>query len=233
MYKLHMFFLADIDFLPNKNLYDMLRYYLQSMGSLTKKALIVPAFEIQKYGSLIPRNKKQLLKGIKNNSVIPFLSNIWLPGHAPTNYEKWKTAEKPYVVKWEPDYEPYVVVRNDVVEYDERFVGFGWNKVSHTMELEAQNYEYIVLPDVFIVHKPHTPSYDIGRYRSSPTYRLCLQVLKEEFIQKLNKNYNRLFEYSNTSVSFASVISKRRKRNFVAPQQTTVETNTDYPMNIE
>ncbi|KAJ8950879.1 hypothetical protein NQ318_011177 [Aromia moschata] len=212
-------FLTDIDFLPNKHMYDM--------------ALIVPAFEIQKYGSLIPRNKKQLLKGLRNKSVVPFLSSIWSSGHAPTNYEKWKTAEEPYQVKWEPDYEPYVIVRSDVVEYDERFVGFGWNKVSHIMELEAQNYEFIVLPDVFIVHKPHAPSYDIGRYRSSATYRLCLQVLKEEVIQKLNKKYNRLFEYSNSSINFANIVNKRRKRNFVPPEQTTVEINTDYPFNTE
>lgn len=75
-------------------------------------------------------------------------------------------------MKWEPDYEPYVVVKSDVVEYNEKFVGFGWNKVSHIMELEAQNYEFLVLPDTFIVHKPHAPSYDIARYRSSLVYRL-------------------------------------------------------------
>lgn len=226
-------FLADIDFLPNKNLYEMLIKYLFSLGSLEKKALVIPAFEIQSYGNLIPRNKKQVLKGLKNKSVIPFLSNVWSLGHAPTNYEKWKAAEEPYTVKWEPDYEPYVVVRRDVVEYDERFVGFGWNKVSHIMELEAQNYEFVVLPDVFIVHKPHAPSYDIARFRSSPSYRLCLQMLKEEFIQKLNRMYNRIFEYSNSSMNFANVSNKRRKRNFLPPVQTTVETNTDYPSNME
>lgn len=75
-------------------------------------------------------------------------------------------------MKWKPDYEPYVVVTSDVVEYNEKFVGFGWNKVSHIMELEAQNYEFLVLHDAFIVHKPHAPSYDIGRFRSSKVYRL-------------------------------------------------------------
>lgn len=40
------------------------------------------------------------------------------------------------------------------------------------MELEAQNYEFLVLPDTFIVHKPHAPSYDIARFRSSLVYRL-------------------------------------------------------------
>lgn len=75
-------------------------------------------------------------------------------------------------VNWKPDYEPYIVVRNDVVQYDERFVGFGWNKVSHIMELEAQDYEFMVLPDVFIVHVPHNPSDDIAQFRSSAPYRM-------------------------------------------------------------
>lgn len=75
-------------------------------------------------------------------------------------------------MKWERDYEPYVVVSKEVVEYDNRFMGFGWNKVSHIMELEAQGYSFVVLPNVFIVHKPHAPSYDIIKFRESPTYRM-------------------------------------------------------------
>ena len=46
----------------------------------------------------------------------------------------------PLQVNWEQDFEPYVVVRKDVLGYDERFVGFGWNKVSHIMELDAQGW---------------------------------------------------------------------------------------------
>lgn len=63
---------------------------------------------------------------------------MWPKGHAPTNYAKWRTATTPYRVEWEPDFEPYVVVRRDCPEYDQRFVGFGWNKVSHIVELDAQ-----------------------------------------------------------------------------------------------
>lgn len=64
--------------------------------------------------------------------------HVWPKGHAPTNYAKWRTATTLYKVEWEPDFEPYVVVRRDCPEYDQRFVGFGWNKVSHIMELDAQ-----------------------------------------------------------------------------------------------
>lgn len=75
-------------------------------------------------------------------------------------------------VQWEPDYEPYVVVRKNIVpEYDNRFVGFGWNKVSHIMELEAQGYSFIVLPNAFIIHMPHAPSFDIAKFRGSVQYR--------------------------------------------------------------
>lgn len=76
-----------------------------------------------------------------------------------------------FQVLWEPDYEPYVVVRKDIPEYDTRFVGFGWNKVSHIMELEAQGYDFIVLPNAFIIHMPHAPSFDIAKFRGSSQYR--------------------------------------------------------------
>lgn len=74
-------------------------------------------------------------------------------------------------MSWEPDYEPYVVVRSNVPKYDTRFVGFGWNKVSHIMELEARGYTFIVLPNAFIIHMPHAPSFDIAKFRGSSQYR--------------------------------------------------------------
>ena len=40
-------------------------------------------------------------------------------------------------MEWSPDYEPYIVVRSDVTQYNTQFVGFGWNKVSHIMKLDA------------------------------------------------------------------------------------------------
>lgn len=64
--------------------------------------------------------------------------HVWTKGHAPTNFAKWRTATTAYRVQWEADFEPYVMVRRDSPEYDRRFVGFGWNKVAHIMELDAQ-----------------------------------------------------------------------------------------------
>ena len=98
-------------------------------------------------------------------------------------------ASRPYKVKWAPDFEPYVLVQKNVTKYDERFMGFGWNKVSHIMELDAQGYEFVVLPKAFMIHSPHTPSLDITRYRTSKQYRDCLGDLKEHFMKELEQKY--------------------------------------------
>ena len=42
-----------------------------------------------------------------------------------------------FQVLWQQDFEPFIIAPQDMPQYDEHFVGFGWNKVSHIMELDA------------------------------------------------------------------------------------------------
>ncbi|KAJ8272340.1 hypothetical protein COCON_G00111990 [Conger conger] len=183
-------FLTDVDFLPMYGLYDYLRKsMLQLDMAHTKKALVVPAFETLRYRLSFPKSKAELLSMLDMGTLYTFRYHVWTKGHAPTNYAKWRTATTPYKVEWESDFEPYVVVRRDCPEYDQRFVGFGWNKVSHIMELDAQEYDLMVLPNAFMVHMPHAPSFDISKFRSSSSYRYCLTTLKEEFHQDLSRKY--------------------------------------------
>ncbi|XP_075423642.1 xylosyl- and glucuronyltransferase LARGE2 [Ascaphus truei] len=183
-------FLSDIDFLPMYGLYENLRKSIsqQDPGS-TKKAFVVPAFETLRYRLSFPKSKAELLSMLDMGALYTFRYHVWEKGHSPTNYGKWRTATTPYHVDWAPDFEPYVVVRRDCPEYDQRFLGFGWNKVSHIMELDAQEYELVVLPNAFIIHMPHAPSVDISKFRSSSNYRSCVQMLKDEFHQDLSRRY--------------------------------------------
>ncbi|KAG7274204.1 hypothetical protein CRUP_008580 [Coryphaenoides rupestris] len=171
-------FLSDIDFLPMYSLYEYLRKsVLQLDMTNSKKALVVPAFETLRYRLSYPKSKAELLY------------HVWTKGHAPTNFAKWRTATTPYHVQWEADFEPYVMVQRDSPEYDRRFVGFGWNKVAHIMELDAQEYEFVVLPNAYMIHMPHAPSFDITKFRSNKQYRVCLKTLKEEFQQNMSRRY--------------------------------------------
>ncbi|XP_075044317.1 xylosyl- and glucuronyltransferase LARGE2 [Mixophyes fleayi] len=183
-------FLSDIDFLPMYGLYDSLRKsIIQEDLASTQKALVVPAFETLRYRLSFPKSKADLLSMLDMGALYTFRFHVWEKGHAPTNYAKWRTATTPYHVDWAPNFEPYVVVRRDCPEYDQRFLGFGWNKVSHIMELDAKGYKLVVLPNAFIIHMPHAPSFDISKFRSSENYRLCVQTLKEEFHQDLSRRY--------------------------------------------
>ncbi|KAM4018139.1 xylosyl- and glucuronyltransferase LARGE2 isoform 1-T2 [Anomaloglossus baeobatrachus] len=183
-------FLSDIDFLPMYGLYESLRKsIIQEDMANTQKALVVPAFETLRYRLSFPKSKAELLSMLDMGTLYTFRYHVWEKGHAPTNYAKWRTATTSYLVNWAPNFEPYVVVRRDCPEYDQRFLGFGWNKVSHIMELDAKGYELMVLPNAFIIHMPHAPSFDISKFRSSENYRLCVQTLKEEFHQDLSRRY--------------------------------------------
>ncbi|XP_074086633.1 xylosyl- and glucuronyltransferase LARGE2 [Macrotis lagotis] len=183
-------FLSDIDFLPAYSLYDSLRTSIKELGLATRKAaLVVPAFETLRYRLSFPTSKSELLSLLDAGSLYTFRYHVWPRGHEPTDYARWREAQAPYHVEWAADYEPYVVVPRDCPRYDPRFVGFGWNKVAHIMELDAQEYEFLVLPEAFAIHLPHAPSLDISRFRSSPAYRHCLQTLKDEFHQDLSRRY--------------------------------------------
>ncbi|EDO48661.1 predicted protein [Nematostella vectensis] len=183
-------FLTDIDFLPmpSLNVYINVRVNNKTM-TLLSQAYVVPAFETLHYKLEFPQTKSQLLSSWDLGTVFIFRYNEWSKGHAPTDYAKWRTATTLYTVQWEEDYEPYIVVPKDIVRYDTRFVGFGWNKVSHIMEVHAQGYEFVVLPNAFIVHLPHSPSFDIFKFRSSQQYRRCLRELKDQFKKYLLQHY--------------------------------------------
>ncbi|KAM9220831.1 xylosyl- and glucuronyltransferase LARGE2 isoform 3-T3 [Dugong dugon] len=184
-------FLSDIDFLPAYSLYGYLRASIKQLdlGSQRKVALVVPAFESPHYRLSFPTSKAELLALLDAGSLYTFRYDVWPRGHAPTDYARWREARAPYRVQWAANYEPYVVVPRECPRYDSRFVGFGWNKVAHIVELDAQEYEFLVLPEAFTIHMPHAPSLDISRFRSSPAYRDCLQALKDEFHQDLSRRY--------------------------------------------
>jgi len=195
-------FLIDIDFLPSFGLYEYLKKAvymvmlspsnssLVSSLNATKQALIVPAFESQRYRLSFPSSKTDLISMLDEGTVFTFRYHVWAKGHAATDFSKWRSATNPYKIRWEPDFEPYIVVRREgLPQYDTRFVGFGWNKVSHIMELDAQGYVFVVLPDGFVIHMPHSPSFDIAKFRSSDNYRKCLKILKNEFQRELSQKY--------------------------------------------
>ena len=181
-------FLSDFDFVPMKSLYSYLKSAVTTMSG-NRQAFIVPAYESRKYDINFPTNKDDLVKMVQQKELRPFHLNLYAVAHAPTGFPRWESTDEEYDVEWAPEFEPYIVVRSDVVQYDERFVGYGWNKVSHIYELDKQGYRFTVLPQGFIVHLPHPYSTDYKSVWSVIEFRHCIEQSKKEFKKDLQEKY--------------------------------------------
>nr|CAH8839800.1 unnamed protein product [Trichobilharzia regenti] len=186
-------FHIDIDFLPQANMMQYIGNSIQQHLIQDNKSknvcLVVPAFETFKNHLSLPETKETLIKSWELGEILPFRHEIWSAGHMSTNYSHWKSTDNDYEVQWSADYEPYVIVSRNATKFDENFIGFGWNKASYIMALDALGYKFIVLASSFLIHLPHPPSFEVFRYRMNSAYRSCIDNLKLDFIKRLAKKH--------------------------------------------
>jgi len=95
----------------------------------TKTALVVPAFEISLLHAL-PKSQSTLATLVNSKAASPFHEAHFPKGHAPTDSARWMRAAALFVVDYHDYYEPYIIAsRAWLPRYDERFRGYGMNKV--------------------------------------------------------------------------------------------------------
>merc|ERR1712173_399937 len=105
--------------------------------------------------------------GYEAGDVTGFHVRNFPAGHKPTNFTKWLDAEEPYQVEYQHCFEPYVLMRRDTVpSYDERFRGYGMNKIVHLMAI-SKTAQFHVLPKVWLMAIPHERSRDWHRTLAS------------------------------------------------------------------
>ncbi|GIX71815.1 LARGE xylosyl- and glucuronyltransferase 1 [Caerostris extrusa] len=157
-------FLLDADFQPSPDFQQKFAAYLKHSTFNQKTAFVVPAFEyIELPASIETRNIKQKSKADKSYSLSTFCDK----------------------------YEPYVILRKttSVPFYDERFSGYGMNKVTHITELFAANFTFTVLPDVWVLHLPHKISTYAVEFLQNAHQRLQNRMERFEFIADIMNKY--------------------------------------------
>jgi len=167
----------------------------------------------------IPRSMTSLRSCITdkgNGECIAFRSNNFVRGHGPTESNEWlqknDTQNHRPVSSFSDGYEPYVIIpwcptvnsnRNYIPlkkysqdpwaplspYYDERFLGYGKNKVQQTQHLNYRGYTFSVIPAVgFLVHLPHEKSIVAQKWMTKNNYAMYFLFL--EYKKELTKKYS-------------------------------------------
>lgn len=102
--------------------------------------------------------KEEVKKGYKAGSLDAFNGRDAPWGHGPSNTTKWVRLSRPilYRVQYEPKYEPFVILSRRMAPWaDERFVGYGGNKIAYINQLHGLGFGFHVHPYGFVIHVPH------------------------------------------------------------------------------
>lgn len=187
-------FYVDVDFVPSNGMHWRLirqrafRYIWKE--SKDEKVFVIPAFELKKDINY-PEDKPSLLKLYHEGVIIPFHSDK--KAHTQTNYTHWVEAAQPYAVEYDEWYEPYFIFRKSVLArirsnewFHEVFVDRGRNKLLLPCELSQAGFEFIVVPDLFIIHsfEDSSSNYLRGMHNRSRIY----DELKSSINSKYEKN---------------------------------------------
>jgi len=155
--------MLDIDLLPCTNLRQSVRSDEKAWSLLQSgtAALVVPAFEpvpLDHKLEFIPTTKVSLVNQVHEGKFQMFYKSRYDQGHQPTNYTRWYQENQVYKVLWDKiGYEPYVIFKTEGSPWcDERFVGYGGDKVACNWELYLSGKDFWVLPNDFIIHQNHS-----------------------------------------------------------------------------
>jgi len=183
-------FLLDVDFVPSLNMHEMLinnDMYKDALN-VSKKAnlaLVIPAFEINTNDTSIvahPRTKADIMNMVSLNNASPFHVERFAFGHRNTNYNYWYKSNEIYGIEYELMYEPYIIIkRQGLRKYDERYRGYGMNKIVHIAGLAMKdNIKFAVLPNIFVSASEH---------KKSTAYKQIFG--KPRNVVRRNKNFRR------------------------------------------
>ncbi|KAI9597770.1 glycosyl-transferase for dystroglycan-domain-containing protein [Syncephalis fuscata] len=192
--------MIDADFVPNHALYhDVIRKQLYSVwqqgmaqdnatysvsnllqaSEWSHIALVVPCVAIvESYTGRYPETLEQLQELFHAEQA--YITDV-NAGHGPTLTEvflrkAWIASSTApwYEVCYESQWEPYYILPRTAPAWDERFRNQGGDKQQHALLLNALNYRFLVLRDVYLYHRDHArltwPGGGLAREDTQPVF---------------------------------------------------------------
>lgn len=175
--------------------------------------------------SFLPHNMDELQDCVKSRSCAVFQSKNNWEGHYSTQSHVWLRGDfyegnvtlvdhsLSKIIRRVPcfdslRYEPYVVIRwcpstadqKPVAPYyDERFYGYGKNKIQLISHLRFLGYQFSILPGGFIVHNPHQESDAKHVWNDVQDFKLheIMDALYPKFLRELYSMYHNVTDPQN------------------------------------
>ncbi|KAF1402117.1 Beta-1,4-glucuronyltransferase 1, partial [Spheniscus humboldti] len=120
---------------------------------------VLPAFEVRT-GTRVPGTKAELRGLWGTGDARPFYGTLCPRCQAPTGYGRWWALPPTphlrvaYEAPWRDPWEPfYVGPARGVPPFDERFLQYGFNRISQACELHMAGFRFAVLDGAFVVHR--------------------------------------------------------------------------------
>ncbi|KAK3890386.1 hypothetical protein Pcinc_005670 [Petrolisthes cinctipes] len=155
-------FVLDVDMILVNNIDTHLNNFFarNSSRECSKCAYIVPTYEIHTTVSHNPENKQQLLHLLNKKLARRFHERSFYPNQGNSELSKWEklnlTSEfgvgyiiPDYVMQWEPIY----IAQGDIPMFDERFIGFGYDRSSQFLEMAMAGFSWHMLNNAFTCHR--------------------------------------------------------------------------------
>ncbi|KAL1526448.1 hypothetical protein AB1Y20_015160 [Prymnesium parvum] len=175
------YFVVDVDFWPSVELLDCIRRQLGTWGD-SARALVIPNFQRNGHGCRndveqlacrhafekdaigMPNNFSDLRDCLAAKDCSVFDVEYNPQGQSSTDIQAWLSRERhdtyaiPCLVS--ERYEPFVVLQrtSHTPLFDERFHGYGKNKVQLLVHLRYAGYKFDALTRGFVIHFPHPKS---------------------------------------------------------------------------
>ncbi|GAB0201993.1 beta-1,4-glucuronyltransferase 1 [Grus japonensis] len=151
--------LRDPNTLKDPNALENLNSPGATTPSWDQVVFVLPAFEVRA-GTRVPGTKAELLQLWDRGDARPFYGALCPRCQAPTSYGRWwalpPTAHLrvAYEMPWRDPWEPfYVAPARGVPPFDERFLQYGFNRISQACELHVAGFRFVVLDGAFVVHR--------------------------------------------------------------------------------
>uniref|UniRef100_A0A8C3UH34 Beta-1,4-glucuronyltransferase 1 n=1 Tax=Catharus ustulatus TaxID=91951 RepID=A0A8C3UH34_CATUS len=154
--------MVDADVVPSPGLREGFLELLDPQAvqpPWARTLFVLPAFEVR-WGLRSPRSKAELLRLWGAGDARPFYGTLCPRCQAPTDFGRWRALPPSprlrvaYEVPWRDPWEPFFIApARGVPPFDERFLQYGFNRISQACELHVAGFRFAVLDGAFVTHR--------------------------------------------------------------------------------